>query len=1206
MDDAFDLLNPHDAQGFLRRFPVELRRRGEAFFRSGQVLDLVPEEPGSNYSAIVEDRGEHEVFLRYLEEDGWSGTCSCPQQTECEHMYAAMSALLAEYRTATVRGLSSSAPNAVGRLAQERWKQRAAGKSEGSELAERLQALVGRKLTRDELTFVRAVHNVYKRCCVSHSITYWDFQEMGLQLNDWSRLDIWPSFPQNEHEFWLYVANAAKERGRQIPRFMAPVTDFELIREKLSRWKRSREVESWKEKLRLAQNGPVALQVIAEGAVDLRLVLDQYQFRLEQKRSGWEHFEPLKPTPFNQLLRLDEQGLVSLTLEAELLLRVFQTQQYGAEASARYDDSDAPELLSRLLRMRLLDSRIVTTDGQPLERPSQPLRWELAAASDENDDYRLRLVQDDDAPAPPILAVLPGRPTLYLSHKALFCGPDAAPNVLEPTEENRIPAPAIESTAGVEFLRSLGLALPPALSQRVRTLSYEIAIVCELRPAFRGSDAEECQVNVLAEAPDGHRTTWTGSYWSDNRTPKASRRADEGQHIVVYDSTILQQVPALLEPLRLKPSAYGRALVSRVTRKFPQTFAAWLKTLPPQLRVHLKGELASFANADVAGRVKLDVTEAEIDWFDLRVGLDVADTTLTPGEIKLLLNAKGAYVRLKGKGWRRLQFDLSDEENERLARLGLNPAELSDEPQRLHALQLADEAAQKFLPEQQVQRIQRRASEIKARVNPALPEGVKAELRPYQLEGFHFLAYLSTNRFGGILADDMGLGKTLQALTWLIWLRDSRAGSAVETESNQAKTLPSADDIATSQDLPALVVCPKSVMDNWHAEGARFAPGLRIRAWSARDLPNFTSELPTADLHVLNYSQLRSLEETIRPIRWLALILDEGQYIKNPNSQTAQIARSLQAKHRLILSGTPIENRLMDLWSLMSFAMPGVLSSRAQFAKLYDAKGDPFARKRLAARVRPFVLRRTKAQVAKDLPERIEEDLFCEIEGEQETLYRAELKRAQQLLLGIRTQKELAQQQFHFLTSLLRLRQICCHPRLVRPDSTASSAKSEALLEQISPLMEEGQKVLVFSQFVELLNLLQPVLREQGWPVFYLAGQTENRGELVRQFQASEGAAVFLISLKAGGFGLNLTAASYVILFDPWWNPAVENQAIDRTHRIGQTNNVMAYRLLIKNSIEEKIRELQKQKKALAEDVLGEEKFAQSLTLQDLQFLFSE
>ncbi len=253
--------------------------------------------------------------------------------------------------------------------------------------------------------------------------------------------------------------------------------------------------------------------------------------------------------------------------------------------------------------------------------------------------------------------------------------------------------------------------------------------------------------------------------------------------------------------------------------------------------------------------------------------------------------------------------------------------------------------------------------------------------------------------------------------------------------------------------------------------------------------------------------------------------------------------------------------------------MPGVLGNRAQFTRHYDQKDDPFARKRLAARVRPFLLRRAKSQVAQDLPDRVEEDLACEMEWEQKTLYRAEFKRAQQMLLRVTTQKELNEQRFNFLTSLLRLRQICCHPALVNDDlRNAESAKVNALL-----------------------DLLEPV-----------AGETENRGELVEKFQDSKGAAVFLISLKAGGFGLNLTAASYVVLFDPWWNPAVEMQAIDRTHRIGQTSKVMAYRLLMKDSIEQKIRQLQRTKAALAEDVLGEEKFSQSLTLDDLRFLFSD
>ena len=380
-----------------------------------------------------------------------------------------------------------------------------------------------------------------------------------------------------------------------------------------------------------------------------------------------------------------------------------------------------------------------------------------------------------------------------------------------------------------------------------------------------------------------------------------------------------------------------------------------------------------------------------------------------------------------------------------------------------------------------------------------------------------------------------------------------------------------------------------------------------MRVWRGEPAEALTAARENTDLIVLNYAQLRSLSPAISRIKWRTVILDEAQCIKNPDSQTAVAARALVAEHRLALTGTPIENRLLDLWSIMAFAMPGALGNRAHFLRRFNTQDDPLARRRLAARVRPFLLRRTKKQVAGDLPDRTEEDLLCEMEGRQLTLYRAELKRARQILLGLKSKQQLNDQRFNILTSLLRLRQICCHPVLADENQRdAEGAKVTALEELLEPLMEEGHKVLVFSQFVTMLDLLRDMLKQHEWPHFYLAGETENRGDLVREFQAAPGGAVFLISLKAGGFGLNLTAASYVVLFDPWWNPAVENQAIDRTHRIGQTSKVMAYRLVMRDSIEQKIRALQTQKAALAHDVLGEERFAQSLTLDDLRFLFSE
>jgi hypothetical protein len=1209
MDDVFELPEPRRAQTFLKQFSAEVRRDGEACFSRGDVKDLAVVVPGTEYSANVKDGEDYKVHLEYSLAEGWEGGCSCPLMCDCEHVVAAMRALLAEYSQVAVRSLSTVGPSASAAVAASRSKPSAA---DASELVNRLMATRNRPLRAEERKFLAKVRTVYARCRHAGHITNWDFEEMNLPLGGygWSALRVWPAFPENEYTFWLYVANAVRQHGKPIPPFMEPITNLDEIKDLLARWEREREIKGWQEKLGSLHLRLEPSSTAMRTHTDLRLLVDEKEVHLQWLRPGQAAFETIKPQQIRQFATEYEGGRIGLVSEAELIWQFFsQRVLYGMSVRLPYYDADSSRILGRLLRIGPLENRVVRHDGQPLARPAEALRWEVTPAASEADDYRLRLARADGTPPPPILCVLPGHPPLYLTASAIFPGPPAHGLMLDPLKENRIPAPAIERATGVAFLQSLGAELPPRVRDRVRLVPYQVVIHCDLRRTYPGSNIEDCTVRAVAESPDGQRQIWHGHAWADEPRLPARSKPEAGNTITLYDTALLDRVPPLLEPLNLKMAPYGGGLSLRVTKKFPELFLAWLRSVPPEITINLGGELASLTSAPVAGSVKLDVTEADIDWFDLRVVLDVSDTTLTPAEIKLLLNAKGSYVRIEGKGWRRLQYDLSEDENERLARLGLNPRELSAEPQRLHALQLADEAAKKFLPEQQVEQIQRRASEIKARVAPDLPAGVQAQLRPYQLEGFHFLAYLSTNRFGGILADDMGLGKTLQTLAWLLWLREQprparpAAASPPPGPARPALHAVPADAAAVP---PSLVVCPKSVMDNWHAEAVHFTPGLRVKLWPASELERMPESLAEADLHVLNYSQLRMLGESLLSVRWLAVILDEGQYIKNPSSQTAQVARALRAEHRLVLTGTPIENRLLDLWSITNFAMPGVLGSRLQFAKIYDSKGDSLGRRRLSARVRPFLLRRTKAQVAKDLPDRTEEDLLCEIEGEQKTLYRAELKRAQQLLLAIKTQKELAEQQFHFLVSLLRLRQICCHPRLVNPKSKAPSAKVEALMEQLDPLMEEGQKVLVFSQFVEMLNILRTGIEERKWRHFYLAGHTENRGDLVREFQATEGPAIFLISLKAGGFGLNLTAASYVVLFDPWWNPAVESQAIDRTHRIGQVNKVIAYRLLIKDSIEEKIRTLQKQKKALAEDVLGEERFAKSLTLDDLRFLFAD
>lgn len=1222
MGDEFSQIDAEAAKEYLAGFAAATQKQGEALFRQGGVVSLSCLTPGVHYQARVEDGQTFETYLSLDELEGWQVACTCPARPFCGHSYAAMKALLAEHSAAAVRALSAGVATPA---TSPRRRAKAAAPTP---FAEKIVQALGRPLRKAEADYVRKIEEVFGRCRLSRSISVWDFEDLGIRLDghSWQPLQIWPSPPADPHEFWLYVAHTAREHGRLTPPFLEAVTDLSAIQDRLAQWRRSREIERWQELMGAARRDHALAAGSEAGRYDLRLVFGPKLAGLEWKRPGRETFEKVKATSLRQFDEAYEAGVATLPVEAEMLWQPLRVRlAYGSATELRYLDKAAVAILGRLLRQPLLEDRLLTEAGLPFQRPPEPLRWQLTPPARDTEDYHLRLVGADGQPAPPLLFVASGAPTLYVTADKIFTGPPVSGLGLSLHDEHRIPAPALESQAGVEFLQTLQIRLPPRLRERVRQVPMQVVIQCEVQPLFQGSSTEVCTVRVLAEARDGsRREIWDGRTWAEVMPSQRTRRGVEPEEVALYDRSVLAEAVRLLAPLELKYESGPGQLGMRVTKKFPEVFAAWLRSIPPHITVALGGELASFARADVAGKVRLAVTEAAIDWFDLRVVLDVTDTALTPEEIQLLLNAKGGYVRLAGKGWRRLRFDLSQEEDEQLARLGLSPGALSAQPQRLHALQLADPAAKRFLPEAQVGAIEQRARQIKARVAPPLPASVRAQLRPYQLEGFHFLAYLAENRFGGILADDMGLGKTLQTLVWLAWLReparDSRRPATAARPEDSASGVSDRPDSAglpaaaasaagtspTEGLAPSLVVCPKSVMDNWRAEAERFLPGLRVKTWGAGELDDFIGRLAEADLHVLNYNQLRLLGESLLPVRWLAVILDEGQYIKNPNSQAAQIARALRVEHRLVLSGTPIENRLLDLWSLMAFAMPGLLGSRSQFARLYDAKTDPFARRRLASRVRPFLLRRTKAQVARDLPDRVEEDLFCEMEGEQQALYRAELKRARQLLLRVQTQKELNKERFHFLTSLLRLRQICCHPRLVKPDSAAPSAKVESLLEQLDPLMDEGHKVLVFSQFVELLDLLRPVLEERGWPPFCLTGDTERRGELIERFQSAEGAAVFLISLKAGGFGLNLTAASYVVLFDPWWNPAVENQAIDRTHRIGQTNKVIAYRLLLKNSIEEKIRTLQKQKKTLAEDVLGEEKFAQALSLEDLRFLFAD
>ena len=465
------------------------------------------------------------------------------------------------------------------------------------------------------------------------------------------------------------------------------------------------------------------------------------------------------------------------------------------------------------------------------------------------------------------------------------------------------------------------------------------------------------------------------------------------------------------------------------------------------------------------------------------------------------------------------------------------------------------------------------------------PPGFRGELRPYQCEGLGWLEYLQKFDFGGILADDMGLGKTVQVLALLQSRRARRQSRG-----------------------PSLIVVPRSLVFNWVQEAEKFCPRLRVLDYTGPNRHALREDFPDYDLIVTTFGTLRTDIVDLSQITFDYVILDEAQAIKNADSQAAKAARLLKARHRLAMSGTPIENHLGELWSIFEFLNPGMLGTASVFKKYATgaSSADEGARSLLARALRPFILRRTKSQVVQDLPEKFEQTLVCDLEPAQRQIYE-DLKAHYRQALLRKESPELGQNKIEVLEALLRLRQAACHPGLIDPERSGDpSAKLDMLLPQLAEVAAEGHKILVFSQFTKFLGLVRDRLDAEGLKYEYLDGRTRNRAERVERFQTDPSIPLFLISLQAGGLGLNLTAAGYVYLLDPWWNPAIEAQAIDRSHRIGQTQQVFAYRLICRDTVEQKILELQQKKRDLADAILNENRnVIGTLTRDDLEFLLS-
>lgn len=560
------------------------------------------------------------------------------------------------------------------------------------------------------------------------------------------------------------------------------------------------------------------------------------------------------------------------------------------------------------------------------------------------------------------------------------------------------------------------------------------------------------------------------------------------------------------------------------------------------------------------------------DWFDLRMDLDFGDATVSRGDLLKALDAKSGVVKLSDGSFGMLPEDWISQFAS-LGQFGEMTAEgnlrfSKNQGLMLNAI-LSDDG--RVRADDGFQQFRDKVKKFEGVKTAKAPAGFLGELRNYQREGLTWLRFLEEFEAGGILADDMGLGKTIQILAFLL---------------GRKKTKKSAK--------PCLVVTPKSLAFNWVDEAQKFTPTLKVVRYAGAGRSQ--ADLQGADIVVTTYGTLRADIDELAKMEFDVAIIDEAQAIKNPKSLAALACKQLQAKLKIALTGTPIENSINDLLSIVGFTNPGLLQTT-------EVKQDTQAA--LGKMLKPFMLRRTKEKVLTELPDRSEQVLYCEM-GDVEKQYYAAIRERYRNSIDEKIAKGgLNKSKLHVLEALLRLRQAACHSGLIDPArANEPSAKIQQLLRHMQEVIEEGHKVLVFSQFTSLLAIVRTRLDEEKITYEYLDGQTEDRKTPVARFQSDPACPVFLISLKAGGTGLNLTAADYVFILDPWWNPAVEAQAIGRAHRMGQTNKVIAYRMIARGTVEEKILDLQKTKKDLAESIVSEDQdFMKKLTKEDLEML---
>lgn len=585
------------------------------------------------------------------------------------------------------------------------------------------------------------------------------------------------------------------------------------------------------------------------------------------------------------------------------------------------------------------------------------------------------------------------------------------------------------------------------------------------------------------------------------------------------------------------------------------------------------------------GKAMIEVEVKEnIDWFDIHAKIRFGEFEIPFKELRRLIMRKKVEFKLPNgeiaiipEAWLTKYADL----------FALSETEGNNEKPvlRKHHLNLVKELEEGNLARVHLSEKLRSLTSFSGIKNYDLPEGFEGELRPYQKAGYNWLRFLNEYRLGGCLADDMGLGKTVQTLAMLQSEKEAGSGTS-------------------------LLIMPTSLIYNWEMEARKFAPQLRILTYTGTLRNKDTKRFEKYDLVLTSYGITRLDVDLLQQYYFNYIILDESQVIKNPTSNIAKAVRELKARHRLALSGTPMENTTMDLWSQMSFINPGILGSQSYFRNEFqnpiEKKGDEAKSKKLGAIIKPFILRRHKSQVATELPEKVENVQYSEMTSEQEKRYDEVKSYYRGKILDLIEKEGIGNSRFMILEGLTKLRQLANHPKMVEAGYSGDSGKLEDITHMLENAMAEGHKVLVFSQFVKHLDIVRQYLKNQKIDFAYLDGSSTDRKEQVERFNRDNNLRLFLISIKAGGLGLNLTQADYVFILDPWWNPAVEAQAVDRAHRIGQKNKVFTYKFITRNTVEEKILQLQQKKLKLTTDLITtEESFMKQLTQEDIELMLT-